>query len=353
MTAARRVASVLRAAEPLRDASHPLGREARARLRASSGLSPEGIELALTEHLEHAVHETDIDAFASKAASANRCHVVLSANVCTAALRAVAFAAATSPTLFVKASRRDPVLAELIVRALAENESFARLGATETLVTELKARAPDHVHVYGSDATIAEIRASLESGVHLEAHGSGFGIAAIAADDDLTNAARALADDVIAFDQQGCLSPRIALVEGNAMRAASFAAALDMALRSLGEAIPRGRSAEVELSAISLYRAAIEAIGSVYEGAHHLVGLDPAPRTLVLPPAARVLHVIPIFEHGISTLIHPFAPSLTAIGATASALMRTLVALAPRARVSALGQMQRPRWDGPVDLRAR
>src|SRR6185436_8774137 len=76
------------------DRADPLGIQARRRLRETSGLSAEGVELAL-DHLEHGAGDADLEAFVRRAEPAESCAVVLSANVCTAALRAIAFAAAT------------------------------------------------------------------------------------------------------------------------------------------------------------------------------------------------------------------------------------------------------------------
>ena len=52
--------------------------------------------------------------------------------------------------------------------------------------------------------------------------------------------AKALAEDVVVFDQRGCLSPRFALVEGDDARALAFAEALHDELEALDANIPRG-----------------------------------------------------------------------------------------------------------------
>jgi len=47
-----RMRAVLGAARRIVDARDPLGREARDRLPAATGLSPEGVELGLSRHVE-------------------------------------------------------------------------------------------------------------------------------------------------------------------------------------------------------------------------------------------------------------------------------------------------------------
>ena len=326
------------------DSADPLGIEARRDLGVTSGLSPEGVELALAEHLEVEMSDTDLGSLLAAVEAAPRCHVLLAANVCTAALRAIALGLAASPSLTVRPSRRDPGLAPILARELG------------VPLTDVITAAPgDALHVYGSDATIAAVRAAAAPGVIVHGHGAGLGIAIVSADADLDAAARALAADVIPFDQRGCLSPRFALIEdreGSADRAAAFAAALDAALRDLGERVPRGPLDDATRSAIALYSAAIDAVGERFAGPQHLVGLDPAPRALPLPPASRVVHIVPASATSVSMLLAPWARFITTVGgAGGGALLDGARALAPAARHARLGRMQRPPLDGPVDRR--
>ena len=92
----QRVQRVVAAGRRIADREDILGRDARAALATSSSLSPQGIELALTEHLELTPSAADIQRLLTRTGRAPRCHVVLAANVCTAALRAIAVAVATA-----------------------------------------------------------------------------------------------------------------------------------------------------------------------------------------------------------------------------------------------------------------
>jgi hypothetical protein len=329
------------------------GREARQGLLATSGLSRAGIELALTEHLETDPSPEEISALVAAAGTAPRCFALLAANVCTAALRAVAFAAATAPVVVVRPSRRDPVIAGLLVRGLAADPAFAAAGGRIGLLEACARPASpgDEVHAYGSDAAVESLTAALPDGVVVRKHGTGMGIAVIGATEDEEEAAAALARDVVPFDQRGCLSPRMALVEGDVERAAAFAKALDAALRALDERVPRGPLDDATRAEIAMYRASIEAVGDFREGPGHAVGLDPAPRALVLPPPARVVHVAPATARQASALLETWARYVTSIGGDDGDLARAVRATAPRARAAPLGEMQRPPLDGPVDLR--
>ena len=347
-----RVERVVAAGARIADGRDPLGEEARRRLPEASGLSREGVELALAEHLEIRPRAEELDALVAAAGAARRCRVVLAANVCTAALRALAVAVATAPEVLVRPSRRDPVVAELLVRALQEDARFQ--GWIELAASGVAGEAGDELHVYGTDETVAALRAEVGPGVIVRGHGAGLGVAVVGADADLCAAAEGLAADVVPFDQRGCLSPRAALVEGPPERAVALARALPEALARARAGVPRGPLDEAARAEVANYRATLEAVGTYRGGEGGGVGLDPAPRSLILPPAARVVHVAATSAAGAVGLLGPWVRVITAIGAAgAGPLVDAALALVPRARRSALGSMQRLPLDGPVDLRVR
>lgn len=347
-----RVERVVAAGARIADARDPLGEEARRRLPEASGLSREGVELALAEHLEVCPAAWELDALVAVSGAAPRCRVVLAANVCTAALRALAVAVATAPEVLVRPSRRDPVVAELLVRALQEDARYeGRIGLAASAAA---CEAGDELHVYGTDETVAALRAEAGPGVIVRGHGSGLGIAVVGAGADPGAAAEALAADVVPFDQRGCLSPRAALVEGPPERAEALARALRDAIERAGARVPRGPLDAAARAEIAIYQATLEAVGAWWGGEGGGVGLDPAPRSLVLPPAARVVHVAAASAASAPSLLGPWSRAITAIGvAGAGPLVDAVLALLPGARRSPLGVMQRPPLDGPVDLRLR
>jgi hypothetical protein len=345
----QRVGAVIKAGRRLADPGDRLGQEARSRLPATTGLTPPGVELALVHHLETAPQEEHLAALLAACGTATACHVLLAANVCTAPLRALACAVATAPTVALRPSRRDPVLAELLVQALAESSDFT--GQVD-LVDPLSPAAGEELHLYGSDESLAAIVPTVPAGTRVRAHGSGLGIALIEGKGTVTEAAGRLADDVIVFDGQGCLTPRFALVVGDAARAERYGLALTERLAERGSAIPRGVLSATDRADLTRYRNLVESLGQVVEGPHHAIGIDPQPTGLVLPPALRCVHVVPVSSETVAALLSPWAQLVTAIGlAEPGPVARQIMTQCPAARLSPLGMMQKPPLDGPVDLR--
>lgn len=345
MIPADRARAVLSIAARLSDRSDPLGVEARAAVRAVGALSPEGVELALGSHIERA-EDADLDAVVASVAAAARAWVVLSANVCVAPIRAVALALAAAEDVVVKPSRRDPAIARLLVRELA------RAGLRVTEATAIAPTRGDTVHAYGADATLASIASTLPEGVAFVGHGTGFGVAAIALDDDVPRACAALADDVVVFDQAGCLSPRVCFVEGDAARGDAIAAALSSALDRRAAEIPRGPLDDADRRALATYESTMLAIGEIRRGADHVLGVDVEASSLLVGPPLRVVSVVSYAS--VATAVDALAPVgklVTALGGRASPFVDALAAVVPSARRSALGWMQRPPFDGPVDRR--
>jgi len=312
----------------------------------STGLSAEGVRLALSRHLETDAGEAEVAALVAGAAPSPHVHVILSANVFTAPLRALAVACAASPSVSVRPSRRDPVFTRALLRAAPG------VGVTLVEHADVGAVAVGDVHVYGRDETIAQVRAAARPGVTVRAHGAGLGVAWVGHAADLEGAASALADDVVVFDQRGCLSPRVAFVQGDEERGVRFVAALGAWLSELGRTVPRGRLDPDERRAAARYAEAMTFAGRVVRGADHLVALGPTGGPLIVPPPGRHVHVLVVRDvEEARAVLGPVLRLVVAVGSDDTAAATHLVADATRGRFSALGRMQRPPFDGPVDLR--
>jgi len=345
MKAAReRVHALLRAAARLADRDDVLGREARDKLPSLTGLSPEGVELGFRKHWEARASEEEIASLLASVEPASRVHVILSANVFVGTLRAVALALAASPHVFLRPSRREPIVATLLARSLDE----AGEGLVH-LVDRVEPVSGDEVHVYGHDETIREVREGLSPDIHLRGHGTGFGLAVHDEGSDLAQAADALAWDVVPFDQRGCLSPRVVLAPP--ALAEAFAAEMARALREAEAQVPRGRLFDDERSAAATWMSTMAMAGGLEEGPWGAVGLDASSRALLLPPTGRHLQVTAVrdAEH-LSRLLAPLASFVTTVGGE-GALAEAASRLAPGARRATFGRMQRPPFDGPVDRR--
>jgi hypothetical protein len=346
----RRVESVLAGGRRLADPVDPLGREARLTLPQATGLSPENVELGLSRHLETWASAEDLERFVRSASAAPRVHVVLSANVFVGVLRAVALAVAAAPTVRVRPSSRESIMAPLLHRTVRDPSE--RLFE---LTDELAPEPGDEVHVYGRAETIATVIKECPPGVRVRGHGPGFGIALVDPSEvALEVVAERLSWDVVAFDQRGCLSPRMAIVLGSEVRAETFAQLLASELEKREHQVPRGVLGADERQSATLYQQTLQAVGRCRSGSTFTVGLDTAPRALLLPPPGRRVHVARAGRaEDLRRLVAPFVPALTCVGLVSltSPLGAKVTSLAPRARLLELGKMQSPPLDGPVDLR--
>ena len=340
-----RVRRAVEAAACLADRRHPLGVEARRVLPAATRLSPENVELCLRECLETAPAPAELAELCRVTPVAPAAHVLLSANVFVGAHRAIAIALAASARVSVRPSRREPQMAEFLQRA----------GAPFEIVPELRPTAGDHVWAYGADETLQSVRASLPAGVVFHGHGSGFGVAVVSVvtPAELEAAALALAEDVVPFDQRGCLSPRIAFVLGDAAAGRHFARALSKSLAEFAERVPRGELSEEERAAERRYRDLAAYGGELFEAPDYAVSVqqDAPGQPSLVPPIGRNVHVVSTADW--MARLAPISASVTAVGVAGPLGLRERVSRAlPRARLSALGGMQRPPLDGPVDRRS-
>lgn len=300
------------------------------RLVQSTGLSREGVRLALAEHLELDATDAELGAVLAAARPVSRVHVILSANVFVAPLRALILARASAPLVTVRPSRREPVFGSALVDRLASPSVRLDDPAVESF-TE------GEIHLYGRDETIADVRRRAR--VPVIGHGAGMGVAFVPGGADLELAAASLARDVVPFDQRGCLSPRVAFVEGDSAR---FAKTLSIALEALAASTPRGTLAVDELADATRYADTVTFAGEIHRGASSIVG---RADSLLVPPAGRHVHVMRWDPRALESI----ARFVVTVGAPT---LEAAVAVAPRhARPAVLGNMQRPRLDGPVDRR--
>ncbi|MEZ4220371.1 MAG: acyl-CoA reductase [Polyangiaceae bacterium] len=341
--AANRIARVQRlieAATVLADPEASLGQRAREVLPAETGLSPENVALCLSEVLETHASESELATLLDAATPCRKAHVLLAANVFTAPLRAIALALAQAPAVEVRPSRRQPTFTELLLQASP---------GTFRIVSELSPAPDEHVWAYGRDENLSTVHDELPAGVVFHAHGTGFGAAVVsqALGPDLSATARAIARDVTPFDQRGCLSPRIVLARGDDGFARELAEALARALAAQAHDVPLGSLSSDEAAEIARYRDTLLYAGLVYPAGKGLVGLD-LHSNVLLAPIGRNLHIARVDDP--LPPLRELAPHLTSVSAPA-ALHAALRDAVPHARLSELGEQQRPPLDGPVDLR--
>jgi hypothetical protein len=342
-SARARLEPLLAAARAIKDATTTFGERARERLIASSGLSPEGVNFAIFRCLEADPSEPELEALIRSTPRAQIAHVLLSANVFVAAHRAIAIGLAASETVHVRASRREPHMAELLLEAAP--------GAFR-LVNELTPQAGDRVWAYGSDRTLEQVAVSLPPGVALHAHGSGFGVAVLDSElpgSEIADLLPRLAEDIALFDQRGCLSPRLLLLGEGTEQAREIARALALELTRIEQRIPRGRMADAELAEITVFRDTASFAGELFAAGLGFVSVA-TEAAWSLPPIGRNLQILPT-SNALKSLaaLRPMITSCAFAGTTAQ--RDALRAALPGARLCSFGNMQTPPFDGPVDRR--
>lgn len=339
MSRVDRVHRFLQAGARLADPEDGLGRQARTRLPSSSGLSPAGVDYALAHCLETSPGRATLEQVCAATPEAPRVHVVLSANVFTAPLRAIALALASSERVCVRPSRRDPVMTELL-HAASEGQF--------EIVSSIEPAACDHVWAYGADETLSDIAATLPRGVTYHPHGFGYGAALIdsAACHDPAIAQR-FALDAVLFDQRGCLSPRFAVVHAPLDVTLAFARALGAALDDWHARLPLGQLEPAEVEANVRFRETMTYAGECcLSTPGGTVAVLREPERFPLPPVGRNLLLL-----AASDWQRPLAANagqLTQLG-----IAGAFTPLPAHVRSAQLGQMQQPPFDGPVDRRAR
>jgi hypothetical protein len=336
-----RVADVRRLLAAARSVHTDRGRLA-ADLARTTGLSPQGVELGF-DSLERDATAEDLDALLTSAGDARHVHVVLSANVFVAPLRALAVARASAGVVTVRPSRRDPVLAHALVEAVAD----PAIAVVED--RDVAGSRADEIHVYGSTETVAAVRARAGAGVRVRGHAAGMGVAWVTASADIDRSAEGLCRDVVAFDQRGCLSPRVAIVEGSEARALRFAELLGEGLTRWADQVPRGRLHDEEVAEATRWRETMAFAGEVREGKENVVAWTSGPQ-LLLPPSGRHVLVVAAATGAIAAArLGPFARLIVTVGSDDPRAAASLAL--PHARMTWLGRMQLPPLDGPVDRR--
>jgi hypothetical protein len=309
-------------------------------IAASTGLSLEGVDFGF-ESLERDATDDELRALVDSSGDAPSIHVILSANVFVAPLRAIAIARAASDRVTVRPSSRDPTLTHALVAAAGD--------ASVSIVPGRDVPADaGRIDVYGRDETIARVRSAAGRGVVVRGHGAGLGVAFVDRSCEILAVAQALAFDVVSFDQRGCLSPRVVLVEGSAEHGEAFADALYGGLATLGFTVPRGALSPEERMDGKRWRDTLTFAGRVWEGYDHVVALAPPAAPLAIPPSGRHVLVAPVADAAAArSLLEPIRRFVVTVGGHGAGAIAP-----PHARIATMGRMQRPPLDGPVDRRS-
>lgn len=361
------IAAIDHVARRLIDETDPIRHEADELLPGVTGYSPAMIKITLDhmardwctpalERLIHAElrHPGALDAFVLDVSRGTRVHAsgpalmvhILSGNVPGVAVTSLVRALLVKSASLAKTASREPVLAPLFARALAEFD--ADLGRclavmywrSGDVAAERAATAhADAVMFYGGAEAAREIRGRLDSAVTLIEHGPrvSFGIVMRESLND-RDAARALASAVARatalFDQQGCVSPQLVYVEtGAPVSPKEFAALVANALEEVAHTLPRGPLSPAEAAAIHELRASAEFRSIAGENVDVFASVDTSATVIFETDAAfagsplnRVLRVKAVAD----------ADLIPGLLGPARHLLQTAALSGPSARIEAL-----------------
>jgi len=266
-----------------------------------------------------------------------------------------------------KPSSEEPVFPALFARSIAAvDPKLAAAVAVlpwaggDTAVEAAAFKASEAVIAYGSDASIENIRGRVPGGVRFVGHGHRVSLAVVGREaldpGSLRDLAERLAYDVSLFDQQGCVSPHVIYVErGGAVPPEGLAEGLAGAMAAFEQAMPRGRLAVEEASAIQQARTEAE-LRELREEPVRLFGspggtawtvIYEDDQTFVPSCLNRVVRVKPLADIGeLPNLVRPISRYLQTVGAAMSRERRDRLAalLAPLGvcRVCSVGEMPHP-----------
>ncbi len=234
--------------------------------------------------------------------------------------------------VLAKPGRGDTALPVLFARALAD--LAPELGGavavlywpgSETERTEAALDASDMVVVYGGNSTVEWVRrrAPVRTGVLGYRHRLGVGLVGRGALREGGDTAREAAEAVALFDQRGCVSPHLFLVEeGGEMSPEGWAQALAQALEELEHDLPSGVLSSEEAANLHQLRGKAEVEEGGGKGFVRHGGTE-APWTVLYSPEPRLLpsclgrtvRVLPLASmRKAPVLLEEWAPHLQTVG---------------------------------------
>ncbi|MCB9707679.1 MAG: hypothetical protein H6714_02655 [Myxococcales bacterium] len=360
----------------LSDPNSSWGRKARATLPSSTGLSAEMVDYGL----EHAVRGSNVGSLENlqrkmlpsseqiRAVTGQLCLVIGAGNVFTAAWRAAVEPLLHGYATLLKVSSQDSIFPKLIHEVfmhvapeIGRAFSIVEFKGGTLHIEQLLFDAADVVVAYGSDDTIASIQQRLPLNTRFIPHGHGVGAAYISSDylattRDLEAACGALALDIAAYDQRGCMSPAGVWVDSNGRFGAHDVATMLVthSMPMLSQALPRG-SLDIHAATQELQWRGVAAVqGELTVGFDFsLCHLDETVPWWPTPGYRNVgIWDCKSLDHLSASLV-PFGVHLKTLGIAGHADTRRQIAsrlsfpLAPR--ICPIGNMQKPPIDSISD----
>jgi len=292
---------------------------------------------------------------------------IAAGNIPNPALMSLTLGLLTRSAQFMKCASGASLLPRLFAHSLyhADHKLGACLeiaewrGGHRELEDGLFAHA-DCLTATGSDETLAAIRAQLPAKVRLLGYGQrvsfGFVARELLRDETVAETVAHAADDVVAWDQNGCLSPHVIYVEERgAVESDKFAQLLAVELAKREASEPRGKISLEAAAAIASRRAIYETIVAHRADAKIWASPDSTAWTVVFEhdvnfrfsPLHRFIYVKPVPDAAaVMPGVDEIHGKVSAVGIAAPPeKMRQLALRFARwgaTRICPLGQMQNP-----------
>ncbi len=298
---------------------------------------------------------------------------VFAGNVPGVGVTSIVRALLVRSAILAKTSRSEPVLGVLFARALAGSAPWL---ADCVAITHWAgggdgdreaAGQADVVVVYGGAEAVAAFRGNASATTRVVEHGPRLSVAAIGRDAlgseaDARVAARAAAQAVATFDQQGCVSPHAVFVEsGGAVEPRAFARMVAVGLAALEDELPRGRLDAAESAVIHAVRATAEFRAISGEAVELIAGAGTS-WTVIWAGAGgfeptclnRTIRVLPVASlEDVADRIRPYRHVLQTVGLTGAGprldSVAHALASAGATRIAPLDRMPWPAPDGNHD----
>lgn len=347
------LAAVLgRTGERFLDRGDPIREAALAALPATSGLSPRMAEAVLdrmasdwTEERLDSLLDAELGGPAaldglvrsgvreSLAVGPRLCVQIVAGSVPGVGVSALVRSLLVKGPTLLKPGRGDVVLPVLYARALADvdralSDALAVVywpggsrGAEDAALA-----AADVVAAYGSDETVAELRARSPVTARFVAYHHRISVGLVGrealAAGRIETVAADVAEAVAFFDQKGCVSPQVVYVEeGGELTPQDFVRQLGDALEAIEARLPSGPLSVAEASALQQARGTGELLAATGSGA--VVHGGPSPWTVVLesesgdsgPVAGRFVRVRAVADAtDLAGVLEPLGDHLQTVG---------------------------------------
>ncbi len=262
----------------------------------------------------------------------------------------MALGLALKSAVLARPAAAEPHFAELWARSVAEvDERLGRCLAVQRWGYEESwaYQRAGAVLAYGSDESLAAIRAQVPAGLRFVGHGHKIGFAVVAREAAMPETARRLARDVAMYDQQGCVSPHMAFVErGGELAPGEFARACGEALEALEREMPRGRLSAAEAMALRSARDEAEFTADVVYASRDGLAWAVAhcERPEFLPsPLGRMLRTFAVDDvRQVVDVVRPFGRYLQTVGYAGDRVLEMAAELGRLgvSRVCAVGMVQ-------------